>query len=208
MYTRTVDLAFPLTVSDKKIAKITVGTLPAKQVRGIGEKFDLDNDPNGFNRMDYEFEVAVAMTKLAPEVLAQLSSPDYNSVIDEVRKLGNLTAEELLTEDMNNRREQGEKVGQVSFNPDEPSLLVPIDDPINGKITSYRLTPPTVGLTRKVRAERDLHLQGMMVASECSGLHSEIIDQMQMPDFNQLMARISDFLTERSAFFQKRTSTD
>lgn len=209
MYSREITLAFPLITSTGPLNLITVHTLPAKQAREIGKKYDLKNDPDGFNRMDYLFELAVVMTGLEESVLAQLATPDYNSLSDVVIALTQYTAQQLREEDLEKRRAAGERIPyQVPDESDAPELLEPVDDPIAGTITSYRLRPPQVGLTRQVRAERDAHKQGMMVASACSGLHHDVIEQLHMPDFNTLMERVSDFLTEKSDFYRKPTLTD
>lgn len=209
MYSREIPLAFPLTTATGPLTVVTVHTLPAKQAREIGKKYDLQNDPEGFHRLDYQFELAGAMTGLPDEVLAQLATPDYNAVTDEVDNLTYLTTQQLRDADLEKRREAGERLPKkASTENTDPVLLVPVSDPIAGPVTGYRLVPPTVGLTRQVRAERDKHKQGMIVASACSGLHHDIIDQFHMPDFNGLMESVSDFLTEKSDFYQRPTLTD
>ncbi|MCS2168021.1 phage tail assembly protein [Scandinavium manionii] len=207
-YSRKMALVYPLTIAAGVLSELTVSTLSAKQVREIGKKYDTDNDPNGFHALDQEFELAVAMTGQPDDVIAQLKKPDYNSLVAQVDRLTNHTTLDLLEEDADAKREAGEKVDKIVFKPDTPTLLVAVHDPVNGDIADYRLQPPTVGLTRQLRIEKDGHKRGMMVASTCTGLHQDIIDQFHMPDFNHLMERVRDFLTQQGDFFQTATLTD
>lgn len=209
MYSRTIPLLNPIKTDKAELKEIVVRTVTAKQVRVAGENYDLEHDPEGFALMDYMFDLAILMTGLSETDLSMLSTPDYNSLKDEVRKLAYSTSEELLREDFARDRLAGKRGGkEPEFSLEEPSLLVPIKDEIAGEIKSYRLNPPTVGLTRKLRNEKDGHKRGMAISAQCTGLHPDIIDQFHMPDFNYLMGKMSDFLTEGSAFFQKQTSTD
>lgn len=207
-YSRVVPLVFPITTASGKLSSIDVSTLPSKQVREISAKYDLDNDPQGFNALDREFELVTAMTRQPEDIIAQLGQPDYNSLTNQVDRLVNGSTPDLLEEDAQARREAGEKVEPIKYPVDNPPLLVPVSDPINGEITDYRLQPPTVGLTRQVRKEKDGHKQGMTVAATCSSLHPDIISQLHMPDFNHLMGRVRDFLTEQGDYFQTETLTD
>ena len=207
-YSRTIPLVFPITTATGVISELTVSTLPAKQTREIGKKYDTENDPTGFNALDYEFELATAMTGQPDDIIALLKKPDYNSLTAQVDRLTNSNTEELLEEDLDTQRDAGKQVKPLEYNKDNPQLLVGISDPIGGDIAGYQLQPPTVGLTRQIRAEKDGHKRGMMVASVCTGLHQDIIDQFHMPDFNQLMGRIRDFLSQPADFFQTETLTD
>lgn len=208
MYHRTISLLFPTDTASGRLTSITVSTLTAAQHRGIAQKYDLTNDPDGFNYADFEFDIALAMSSLSAEALLQLAQPDYNSLMEEVRTLSNKTSRQLLEDDYASRRKAGENPPPLQFDENTPSLLVPVDDPIAGQVNSYTLRPPSVGLTRQVRGEKDAHRQGMLIASACSGLHHDVIDQFHVPDFNYLMERVRDFLTETSDFFLKPTSTD
>ncbi|GDX06631.1 phage tail assembly protein [Buttiauxella sp. A111] len=207
-FIRTIPLVFPITTANGVLSTLTVSTLTAKQVREIGKKFDADNDPSGFHALDQEFELAVAMTGQTDDIIAQLKKPDYNSLVVQVDRLTNYTTADLLEEEAAAKREAGEKADTITFLPDSPTLLVAIHDPVNGEMTEYRLQPPTVGLTRQLRIEKDAHRRGMMVASSCTGLHQDVIDQFHMPDFNHLMERVRDFLTQQGDFFQTETLTD
>lgn len=208
MYKRTIPLAFPVDTASGRLTSLTVSTLPAAQHRGIAQQYDLNNDPDGFNYADFEFDVAQAMSGLPAEALLQLAQPDYNSLMAEVRNLCNNTSRQLLEDDHAERRKAGENLPPLHFDENEPSLLVPLSDPIAGEVNRYTLRPPSVGLTRQVRGEKDAHKQGMLIASACTGLHHDVLDQFHVPDFNYLMERVSDFLTEKSDFFLKPTSTD
>ena len=207
-YTRKITLVYPLTTATGVLSELTVSTLSAKQTREIGRKYDTDNDPSGFHAMDQEFELATAMTGQPDDVIAQLKKPDYNSLTAQIDRLTNYNSEELLAEDTDEQREAGNAVIPLAFNKDNPPLLVPVNDPITGDITHCQMQPPTVGLTRQLRNEKDAHKRGMMVASTCTGLHPDIIDQFHMPDFNYLMERVTDFLSQPGAFFQTETLTD
>jgi hypothetical protein len=208
MYSRTIPLFKPLQTSAGVFREVVVNTITAKQTRCIREKYDLDHDLESMALMDYTFDLVQAMTGLSEAELSLLSTPDYNTIQDEVDNLSSLTSEALLKADFARRRQAGEKAKAPEFSLDNPTLLVPVEDEIKGKITDYRLLPPTVGLTRKLRSEKDKHKRGMAISSQCTGLHPDIIDQFHMPDFNYLMEKMKDFLTEGSAFFPKQTSTD
>ncbi|KFC09023.1 phage protein [Trabulsiella guamensis ATCC 49490] len=207
-YTRTVKLAFPITTVSGLLKELTVSTLPAKQVREIAKKHNTDHDQTGFAALDQEFELAVAMTGQPEEIIAQLKKPDYNSLTAQIDRLTNYTTPDLLEEDENLRIAAGKKVVKAEVSKENPSLLVVVSDPLSGEVADYRLQPPTVGLTRQVRIEKDNHKRGMMVASTCTGLHQDVIDMFHMPDFNYLMELISDFLTQPGDYFQKQTLTD
>lgn len=207
-YSRTIPLVFPITTATGVISELTVSTLPAKQTREIGKKHDTENDPTGFNALDYEFELVTAMTGQPDDIIAQLKKPDYNSLTVQVDRLTNSNTEELLEEDQEAQREAGKQVKPLAYSKDNPLLLVGVSDPIGGHITSYQMQPPTVGLTRQIRIEKDGHKRGMMVACSCTGLHQDVIDQFHMPDFNQLMERVHDFLSQPGDFFQTETLTD
>ena len=207
-YSRKIALVFPVTTASGVLSELTISTLSAKQVREIGKKYDTDNDPSGFNAMDQEFELATAMTGQPDDIIAQLKKPDYNSLTTQIDRLNNYSTEDIQEEDLEALREAGKKVDPLKFSKDHPVLLVPVTDAIADEITEYQLQPPTVGLTRQSRLEKDPHKRGMTVASACSGLHQDIIDQLHMPDFNQLMERVSDFLTQQGDFFQTETLTD
>lgn len=208
MYSRTIPLLNPIKTDKAELKEIVVHTAPAKLTREVGQKYDLERDPQGIAQMDYMFDLAMLMTGLSETDISMLSTPDYNSLKDEVRKLAFNTSEDLLKEDFARHRQAGKRDKEPTISLEEPELLVPVTDEIAGEIKSYRLNPPTVGLTRKLRNEKDEHKRGMAISAQCTGLHTDIIDQFHMPDFNYLMGKLSDFLTEGSAFFQKQTSTD
>jgi hypothetical protein len=207
-YTRKLILAYPITIASGLLNELTISTLPAKQVRAISKEHDLDNDPDGYNALDREFDIAVAMTGQPGDVIAQLAKPDYNSLTIQIARLINFSTPDLLEDDYQASIDSGEKLPKPVFSDDAPVLLVPVNDAISGLITEYRITPPTVGLTRQIRKEKDQDKRGMMVSATCTGLHPDVIDQMHMPDFNHLMERVRDFLTQPADFFQTETSTD
>lgn len=130
-----------------------------------------------------------ACTGLTQKEVGRLKTPDYNELEYHIRDYCTRPSEFFLQTDNQHIKK------------DKPQLLVPI-----GNLKEVELTVPSVKASRVmgkvVDSESEPYAQAEYITKACSDLSENQINQLSIPDWNQLQGRINDFLNQRSAFFQ------
>jgi len=128
-------------------------------------------------------------TGLPLEDIEKLKTPDFNALEFEVIEMTTRPAEFFLKKD------------DVEFDVDKPTLLKPLGDK-----TALTLTSPTVKASRMMgnvnNTEKAPFAQSEYITKACADLMDHEIDELSVPDWNQLQNRINDFLNQASGFFR------
>jgi hypothetical protein len=96
-------------------------------------------------------------------------------------------------------------IEKAVFNPDSPALLLPIVGDDGQDKTAYTLRPPTVATTDLMEAHNDDWERTLFISTSCTGFSRAELEQMCLPDWNQLQGRLIDFLEKSAEFFRQKT---
>jgi hypothetical protein len=191
-YTKTHPLRWPLA----DLSAVTVSTVPIGTMRELRAKFNMDS-PDEAKQDKHGFGIAVFMahTGLDDEQRGLLTRPDLNSINLFIHELVMTPTTKLVSN------------SGAAANPDEFNLLVPVVDPFRGKepVTNVTMQPPTVRLTDSVRELGEFDQQRELIGV-CTGLTTETVMQLHMPDWLAMEGRMIDFLAEAADYFPPQTS--
>lgn len=135
-----------------------------------------------FDQID---ELIIAATGIDKAQIEQLSTVDFNELEHRVLEQVEYPSSYFLSDEIK---------------PDNPRLLVPIGD-----VDEVELSTPTVKHSRmmqKIKTDKDPDAQAQWLTKACTGLDDAQIDQLSLPDWNQIQRRLNDFLNQASDFFR------
>lgn len=124
--------------------------------------------------------------------LTRLVVPDYNALY--------LTVEEAYGQPSSH---WFEKLGHtVDDSINQLTLLTPITT-MDGAQTALTLQLPTVAALDLMNKQKDED-QSDFIRIHCTGLSKEELDQLSVPDWRALDAKVADFLSQTGSFFLAR----
>jgi hypothetical protein len=122
-----------------------------------------------------------------------LSAPDYNTVIEFV----------------SSQRAPAEKFAGKKIKADAPELLQSITADDGSVRKELSLKVPTLKVIRmRDKQEGSPLKKAIWLTANCTGLGSNDMLKLAMPDWMQLQVRLGDFLSEPAAYFQSGTSSN
>lgn len=141
---------------------------------------------------DDQFEALLLMaTGLEQADLEQIKRPDYVSLSGLVHDYVRLPASYFL--------------GSAPADPDDAPLLVPIKA-FGRDVDRLCLQVPAMKATKIMRKLKTVDERSIFISAHCTGLSTEDVTRLSVPDWNQLQARLNDFLNKPAAYFQSATS--
>lgn len=151
----------------------------------------------GDDEDDQFFELALLATGLSAKALDQLKRPDYVSIAQYVHDMSTLPSSHFL--------EQADEGKQPSADPDDVSLLQPLD--VAGRtLTTLKLEMPVLRATKAMKKLKTPKERAEFITAHCTGLMIPDLALLTVPDWTQLQVRIDDFLNKPAAFFRSATS--
>lgn len=83
------------------------------------------------------------------------------------------------------------------------TLLKPLNT-LEGELTELNLQLPTVAALDLMQAQKEDD-QSMFIRIHCTGLGRDELEQLSVPDWRALDAKVADFLSQTGSFFLTRT---
>lgn len=165
-----------------------IARMEAHKAECAGEGKPLDDD-------EYDYQVFLALgalvTGLDEKSLLKLKKPDFNGLSQRVFELCSFKSLAFMDAA---RRGDADK--------DNPPLLVPLKCSDGITRDSIALEVPDLETTRMMRKISDGREQAEFITAKCTGLIGHDLNQLTVPDWNTLQARLNDFLNETGDFFQ------
>jgi len=153
---------------------------------GEYEKAFIEADGNEERFVDL---VITICSGLSQKEIERLKRPDFNTIELWVRERSTKQAEYFFAL-------EGEELEK-----DSPKLLQPLKG-----LKQVNLSTPSVKASRmmgKIEPTKDNpYAQSKYIVKACSELMDNQIEELSMPDWNQLISRLDDFLNQASDFFQ------
>lgn len=155
----------------------------------IGEHVEAEESgEDEFDSLDIVF---CTITGLSQAELDRLSVPDFNTVTVYIDEQRTQPAELFISE---------------KLDPDNPNLLQPIIANGGEVVEQINLKVPTVQSIRLRDKQKGTDWdKAFWMNSYCTGIGTEDLKNLSMPDWLQLQVRISDFLSKPAVYFQGGT---
>lgn len=147
-------------------------------------------------------KVHESMTQTAKWVLEQSVDRQIALLSDRVDKLIDSEGSQSDIDSVNAEIEALEK-GLAEFDSDAPSLLLPIEGDDGTSKSGYKLKPPTVAMTDLMDEYADEWKRTLFISQSCSGFTESELMRLSVPDWNQMQARLIDFLGESADYFRR-----
>ena len=85
-------------------------------------------------------------------------------------------------------------------------LLMPIDTATHGLIDCINLQFPTVGALDMMRQQPE-EQQDEFIQMHCTGLGSDELDSLSVPDAKSLAMKVADFLSKTGSFYLEQMTS-
>ncbi|TDF41885.1 phage tail assembly protein [Alteromonadaceae bacterium M269] len=174
---KTHSLKWPLT-GQQPLSTLDVSPIDVMSYEALRKNHNDDDER--------ERDLISQSTGVAIDVLVTLKTPDYNSVRQLVRDFVDKPSNHFIPK----------------MDKDEPTLLVPIKGDDGKDIKNYTLECPTVDVSDKMKNFKEDSEKSVFLASACTTLSHSEVEKLSMPDWNFLLDRLNDFLSESADFFR------
>ncbi len=175
------NLRWPIDKPNSKIDSVEFGLISVSDHKRMAK--DYDQESKDFMRACVSFVTGISIDDLKLVV-----KPDYNSMHKEVLR--------ILTKPSSDFADVGDH--------DSPKLINPIDGD-GGVIETYKIKPPTVGVTDAMDVYETEEERTLYLCSTCTGLSVSELGEMSLPDWTHLQVRLIDFLQEAADYFPLKT---
>lgn len=198
-----VDLIQPLLRdSGEKEKQLTFTMIDRGQHRAILEA-------NEDNRETIYRELIKLGAKLSDKELSRLTAPDYNSLLqsaDSAYGEGNDYWFDKLVFNNPSNSDDSKALRDKCDNINQMPLLMPIDTATFGMIDTINLQFPTVGAMDMMRKQPE-EQQDEFIQMHCTGLGSDELDCLSVPDAKSLAMKVADFLSKTGSFYLDRMTS-
>ncbi len=176
----THTLLHPITVDGTEILEVTFKPMTFADYTQV----DVDQDDE-----DVIVEAfCLILTELSDKAFNLVSSPDFNSLKVKVKNMILQRSPDWLP--------------GLDVRSDFIPLALPIKGDDGRDIKEIRLNVPSVKTRKIYKTQKTDALKQAFITQACSGLSESETTQLFMPDWNELQARINDFLNKQAGYFQ------